>query len=208
MPGMIRPVKLLVLLAFILSGCESLPQAEEPITEPEMTPSVIEPQAQLECPEPSPEPEVIYKTADCPIDKDIATIGEVEWVTIMPESIRQKARIDTGATTTSIGVIKHEKYERDGKTWVKFMVRHRETGEEVELRRQLSRVVNIKRHGAEETLRPVVKVELALGGIKALVEVSLADREKFDYPVLIGRNFLEGRAVVNVSEKFAALEEK
>lgn len=41
-----------------------------------------------------------------PPAKDVSTgpiiIGEIEYVTIKPENIRLKARIDTGATTSSI----------------------------------------------------------------------------------------------------------
>ncbi len=46
-----------------------------------------------------------------------------------------------------------------------------------------------------------------MGSINEVTEVSLADREKFEFPVLIGRNFLEGEAVVDVSRKFVTLEQ-
>ena len=41
-----------------------------------------------------------------------------------------------------------------------------------------------------------------MGEVTRLVEVNLADRTGFEYPLLIGRDFLRDVAVVDVSEKY------
>jgi hypothetical protein len=153
----------------------------------------------------------LSKGPDCPPVSNAnanqaSIIGEIEWVSIEPESIRQKARIDTGAQTTSIGVIAQQKYERDGEDWIAFTIKNRQTGEETELKRRITRIVQIKRHNAPSVERYVVKLDLKLGSLSQATEVSLADREQFEFPVLIGRNFLDGMASVDVSKKFTALE--
>ncbi|BFM17292.1 hypothetical protein R50073_34750 [Maricurvus nonylphenolicus] len=150
-------------------------------------------------------PDGTVAAPDCPPVGKVAHIGEVEWVTVAPEAIRQKARIDTGAQTTSIGVIKQQKFERDGDTWIAFTIRNRETGKEVDMKRPLQRTAKIKRHNAESVERYVVMLDLQLGDLNIPTEVTLADREQFEFPVLIGRNFLDGIAVVDVSKKFMAL---
>ena len=151
----------------------------------------------------------LSKGPDCPEPPTQASIiGEIEWVSVEPESIRQKARIDTGAQTTSIGVIAQQKFERDGENWVSFTIKNRQTGKETELKRPISRLVKIKRHNAPSVERYVVKLDLKLGSLAQTTEVSLADREQFEFPVLIGRNFLDGMATVDVSKKFTALETK
>ena len=137
---------------------------------------------------------------------EVKTIGQVEYVDILPEGIRQKARIDTGAETTSIGAIDIEYFERDGKSWVKFKVLQRRSGEIIEFTKPILRNVLIKRHGAKNVRRPVIKMNLAIGSIKKRIEVSLTDRSKFEYPVLIGRNFLYGDIRVDVSNKFLMLD--
>lgn len=139
-------------------------------------------------------------------ETEIQIIGQIEYVDILPEGIRQKARIDTGAETTSIGAFDIEYFERDGKSWVKFKVLQRSSGKTTEFTKRVVRNVRIKRHGAKNIRRPVIKMTLAMGSIKKKIEVSLTNRSKFDFPVLIGRNFLYGDIRVDVSSKFLMLD--
>lgn len=133
-------------------------------------------------------------------------VGQVEYVDILPEGVRQKARIDTGAQTTSIDASNIVAFERDGKKWVKFSIKHRQTGKVLEFKKPVVRTALIKRHGAETVKRPVIKLKLAIGDVEKMVEVNLADRSKFEYPVLIGRNFLDAGIAVDVSRKYLMLD--
>ncbi|MFD2230410.1 ATP-dependent zinc protease [Alkalimarinus sediminis] len=128
-------------------------------------------------------------------------IGAVEKVALPEQKISLDARIDTGATTTSINAQNIKQFERDGKKWVKFEI-HNASGKLATLEKPVSRVVNIKRHGAADQNRYAVKVKLKLGEINLLTEVTLADRAKFTYPLLIGRNFLQDMAIVDVSKEY------
>jgi hypothetical protein len=171
----------LAAVSVLMLGCETLSTPEDTITAP----------------------------ADCPpLSDGVATLGEVEWVTINPQGIRQKARIDTGAQTTSIGALNPQRFERDGERWVAFTIKDRDSGQETVIKRPIKRVAKIKRHNAESVERFVVELTLSMGSISEVTEVSLADREKFEFPVLIGRNFLEGEAVVDVSRKFVTLDQQ
>lgn len=115
---------------------------------------------------------------------------------VEPGSTRVKAKLDTGATTSSIDARNQEVFKRDGKRWVRFTIEDRD-GREVELERRVERFVKIRRPDDKFDRRPVVKMSLCLGRELRSVEVSLADREGFVYPVLLGRNFLAGVAVVD-----------
>lgn len=128
-------------------------------------------------------------------------IGAVEKVELPEQKISLNARIDTGATTTSINAQNIKKFERDGKKWVKFEI-HNESGKLVSLEKPVTRMVNIKRHGAEDQIRYAVKLKLKLGKVNTVSEVTLADRAKFTYPLLIGRSFLTDMAIVDVSKEF------
>lgn len=139
-------------------------------------------------------------------DDETMTIGQIEYVDILPEGIRQKARIDTGAETTSIGAFSIEHFERDGKSWVKYKVLQHSSNEVTVFTKPIVRNVLIKRHGVKNARRPVVMMTLAIGSIKKEIEVSLTDRSKFEFPVLIGRNFLYGDIKVDVSNKFLRLD--
>jgi len=125
-----------------------------------------------------------------------AIFGEAEHVTIPKYNITLKARIDTGATTTSINAENETVIERDGKKWVKFTI----GGANIEL--PVVRTVSIKQHGKDPLTRYCVKLTLTIGSVSEITEVTLADRSDFEFPILIGRNFLKDRAMVDVSYKF------
>lgn len=142
--------------------------------------------------------------ADTNKKSSLTVIGEIESVTLVTEKFQLSARIDTGAQTSSLSALNIKHYERDGKKWLRFQVKNPVTGKLIQMERRLSRIVKIKRHGAPPAERPVVFLVVAIGKIKCRCEFSLVDRSSYEFPVLIGRNFLSGRAVVDVSRKHVA----
>ena len=76
------------------------------------------------------------------------------------------------------------------------------------MERPLSRVVLIKRKGAESQERPVVVMNVRIGKLERSSEFTLASREGFEFPVLIGRNFLTDEAIVDVSHEYLASEKR
>lgn len=134
-------------------------------------------------------------------DSDVRIIGEVEPVTIKKAKLTLPARIDTGAKTSSMDAREITPFERDGKEWVRFTIEDRKSGESVKLEGKLVRTVRIKRHGEDSQKRPVVKLGIALGAVEKECEFSLTDRSDYEYQVLIGRNFLHGEFIVDVSRE-------
>lgn len=141
---------------------------------------------------------------ECEDISQLNIIGELEYVTFLPENTRQKARIDTGAQTSSIGIMDHSYFERDGRKWVRFNVVDKMKASLVEFERPLKRKAKIKRHEAEPVERPVVELKIKLGKQLLTREFTLADRSKFNNPVLIGRNVLKNKFLVNVNQKFSS----
>lgn len=127
-------------------------------------------------------------------------IGALEYVRLVPPNVVLKARIDTGAKTTSIDARDITPFERDGKQWVRFVCVSGE--KEYTIERKVVRTVQIKRHGAESQDRYVVKMRIILGNVSQLISVNLNDRDEYKYPVLIGRNFLRDFFMVDVAKKY------
>lgn len=126
-------------------------------------------------------------------------IGAIENVRLVPPNVVLKARIDTGAKTTSIDAQNIVPFERDGKEWVRF---NWIIGEkEYTIERKIIKTILIKRHGDDSQRRYVVKMRIILGKVSQLISVNLNDREEYKYPVLIGRNFLRDYFIVDVSKK-------
>ena len=131
----------------------------------------------------------------------LIVIGEAEYITIKPDNIRLSARIDTGATTSSIHATEIKQYERDGKKWVQFNL-IRKSGEKVEFKRRLLRTIEDKRHGMDQQSRPVISLQTTMGPIVKSSQFSLTDRSQFKFPVLIGRSFLKSTALVDVNRDY------
>ncbi len=128
----------------------------------------------------------------------LGIIGEIEPVYFVPMKSAFFARIDTGAKGSSIDVSNLQEFEREGKKWVAFDLVNRRNGETHHFEKKLMRQAKIKRQGDTEE-RFVVMMTMRIGKEKLTVPFSLADRSKFNYQALIGRNILTGRAIVDTS---------
>ena len=135
-----------------------------------------------------------------PVEKVV--IGEAEFVWIPALEAVFRARIDTGATTTSIFAVDIEAFERDGKSWVRFVIKHPDRDYPMEM--PVARIASIKKRGVEGfTDRYAVALDLVMGDMTRQVKVNLADRTGFEYPLLVGRDLLHGIAIVDVTKIYS-----
>jgi len=141
---------------------------------------------------------------------DKQVLGWVEWGYLEPAHASVRVKLDTGARTSSVHAEDIEAFERDGEDWVRFRVplgtrrgasRH---DRDIDYELPVERTVLIKQHGRESLRRYVVEMELCLAGEKFATEMTLADRTRFNYPVLLGRAALAGRALVDAERRFLA----
>ena len=126
----------------------------------------------------------------------LGIIGGVEPIYILPMKSPFSARIDTGAAGSAIDVSDIHNFERDGEKWVSFVLVNETNGETHRFEKKVERRVAIKRINKHEK-RIVVLMDIKIGGEIVSAEFSLADREKFEYQALIGRNIISGRAIID-----------
>lgn len=131
----------------------------------------------------------------------LGIIGEVEPVYLRGLASVFPARIDTGATTSSIDAKNIKEFERDGVAWVSFEVENRLTKEKMTFEKRINGITHIDRQASDNERRIKVNMEIKIGNQEFIKEFTLANREKFEYQVLIGRNILNGLAVVDTSIK-------
>ena len=91
--------------------------------------------------------------------------------------------------------------ERDGKKWVSFRIVSRDGKLSRGYELPVERVAAIKRHGAESIQRYTVLLTFRIGHLTLEREFTLADRSRFEYPVLLGRNVINGLAAVDPSRR-------
>jgi hypothetical protein len=123
--------------------------------------------------------------------------GHVERVIISDKGFSLKARLDTGAETTSLDAHNIRRFRRGDARYVRFDVVEPDSGEFVTLERPLVRNVRIRQHSGPPMRRPVVKMWLCIGPLVHEVEVNLTPRSEFLYPLLIGRSAMRGTIVVD-----------
>ncbi|KHD25544.1 ATP-dependent Zn protease [Vibrio caribbeanicus] len=178
---------------------EQKPQIEEPKVE---EPKVEEKEVVKETkPADKPkQPEIVLKAKKTSDGKLI--LGEKEWVYVPGLEQNFRARIDTGATTSSISAVDIEPFERDGKDWVKFKIEH-EGHKSKEIALPVQRWVKIRQSSADGTQeRAVVDAWIQIGDLKEKTEFTLADRTHLTFPLLLGRSFFKDVAVVDVSQQY------
>ena len=166
-------------------------------------------------------------------DDQIHILGWLEHATITDVDIRMDAKLDTGAKTSAIhaeilsrdALTEDEQLElraesdedeemldfdaedanTDGSPRIVVFRVSNEEGETRILEREVVRTVAIKRRGGGVERRPVVELDLCIAGILVDGEVSLADRTRFNYPLLIGRDMMDdGDIAVNPDSDYTA----
>ena len=136
--------------------------------------------------------------------------GWVEKVQIENLTYDIKAKLDTGAKTSSIHASDVKPFEKDGKRWVKFTLHltdsHGKT-HKIKLEKPRLRKASIKNNAGDHDLRYVVNLNLCFNGRKYLTEFTLADRSEYIYSILLGRRFLKKVAVIDPAKTFLTLAE-
>lgn len=126
------------------------------------------------------------------------TIGTVEDIILMHGNVKLPARIDTGASMSSLDV--REFTVKGNEVWFRL------PSEYGGLRWRLPLIDwRYFRSSEGRERRPVVKLELCLGNRRFSTLVNLNDRSHLTYPLLIGRQALEGHYVVDVSQAHTAM---
>ena len=133
-------------------------------------------------------------------------LGEIEKLNLVKFDATLSARIDTGATLSSIHARNIQIYRRNQDRWVQFETKT--DNQTITLDARVLKYVGIKQQAStEDQLRPVVLMDIKIGQIVGSYGFSLSNREHLKTKALIGRNVLENRALVDVSKQFVQSEE-
>lgn len=139
--------------------------------------------------------------------KPPAVVGWREWVSLPLLGIEKiKAKIDTGAKTSALHAYDVHPLKRHGRDFIKFKVHplQRNTRRIVECEAPLLEWRYITDSGGRRTLRPVVRTVLNVGELAVEVEVTLIARDQMGFRMLIGREALKRRWIVDPSKSFIA----
>ncbi len=156
---------------------------------------------ELSCPEPT-EAAQCEEIARVVVSADKMLVGSLEYVFIDPPGLNVVARIDTGATSSSLHAENLVPFERDGEDWVRFDMMVSES-DSVSVERQIVRHVRVVQQADPSgSRRPVVAMRVRLGEIQDTFEFTLANRSHLENELILGRNFLADVTLVDVGQQF------
>ena len=140
-----------------------------------------------------------------------STIGWREWVRL-PElgGALVKAKVDTGARTSSLHAYDLTETERDGETWIDFRFHPLQRDTET-VASGSARLVDRRRVTAsngQSEMRPVVETDLELDEERMPIELTLTRRDEMGFRMLLGRRAIRDRFLVDPRRSFRGVESK
>jgi hypothetical protein len=134
-----------------------------------------------------------------------AIIGWREWVGLPGlQTPWIKAKIDTGARSSSLHAFDVEVFERSGRDWVRFAVHpwQRSDDDAVAVEAEVIDWRSIKSSSGQSDERPVIRTDLRIGEDTHMVEVTLARRDEMGFRMLVGREALRRRFLVDPGRSY------
>ena len=117
-------------------------------------------------------------------------VGSEEWCALPDLQIpAMKARIDSGAKTSSVHASNIQTFKRDNATWISFDIHPLQSNRSVTTRCE-AKVVDrriVKSSNGESEKRYVIATTLSLGGKQWEIDLTLANRDSMGFRMLIGR---------------------
>ncbi len=118
-------------------------------------------------------------------------------------------RVDTGAKTSSLHVDNIQEYQEDGKLWVSFDI-HPDYHNVDYIVRKSSKVRDIRTikssNGTKEK-RYVIDTIIEMGTQQWPIELTLTDRSGMTYLMLLGREAMMGRLIVDPEQEYLLKQE-
>lgn len=142
--------------------------------------------------------------------KEKIILGWREWITL-PElsKLPIKAKVDTGAKTSALHAKNIEIYYKQKQPWVSFeLVPSIKLKNPIIIKHPLHDFRTIKNSTGHKHNRPVIRTIIRIGMEEIDVELTLVNRSMMGYRMLLGRQVLKRKFLVNPSRSFLLDKQK
>lgn len=135
------------------------------------------------------------------------TIGWREWVRLPGlGGATVKAKVDTGARTSTLHAFDAVETDRDGEPWVSFAF-HPNQGDDVTEIRAEARLIDrrtVTASNGQSELRYVVGTEVVVDSEPIPIELTLTRRDAMGFRMLLGRRAVRGHFLVDPRRSYRA----
>jgi hypothetical protein len=138
------------------------------------------------------------------VAQDMTQVGWREWLALPDLGLPLiKAKIDTGARSSSLHVEGWNIVERNGYRWVAFELRPgSRRGRAKRIEAPVLDTREVTDSSGNRALRPFILTTVMLGSRAWPIEINLTNRQSMLFPLLLGRTAMAGRLVVDPSRSF------
>jgi hypothetical protein len=134
-------------------------------------------------------------------------VGWREWIALPGLGVAAvKAKIDTGARSSSLHAFGIDEFQRDGAAWVRFDIHPLQRDSETIIRAEapVLEYRHVRSSSGHLTLRPAIRAEVELDGQRWPIELTLAARDDMGFRMLLGREAVRGRFTVDPGRSYMA----
>ena len=139
--------------------------------------------------------------------ESLPVIGWREWVRMPELGIDYiKAKVDTGARTSSLHAFDLEEVVREGIPHVRFTIHPEQRKALPEIPAELPLLARrrIRDSGGKVELRPIVETRIELHGQSWPIELTLTRRDAMGFRMLLGRQAIRGHFMVDPGASYCA----
>jgi ribosomal protein S6--L-glutamate ligase len=132
-------------------------------------------------------------------------VGSEEWCSLPSIGIPTiKARVDSGAKTSALHAINIKTFSKDHQEWVKFDINPIQNNAKalIHCEAQLVDQRIVKSSSGFREKRYVIQTQVSLGNKVWEIEVTLTNRDSMGYRMLLGREAMSGRVMVDPEQRF------
>ncbi|MGB7342682.1 MAG: ATP-dependent zinc protease [Pirellulaceae bacterium] len=138
-------------------------------------------------------------------EEDLPIMGWREWISLPDLDLpRMKAKIDTGARSSSLHAFDINTFTRDDQVFVRFDVHpvQRSDRKSVTCEAKVHDVRHIRSSSGDTQERFVILTKVQWKNEVWPVELTLADRSEMGFRMLVGREAIRGRMLVNPGKSY------
>lgn len=132
-------------------------------------------------------------------------IGWREWVALPDLGIKTvKVKVDSGARSSALHAFDVKTFDREGAQWVRFTVHpiQRSNDKIVVVEAKIHDYRSVRSSSGVAKMRPVIVTDIELLGRRWPVELTLASRDNMGFRMLLGREAIRGRFLVDSGKSY------